>query len=182
MASSQLSSRDGFPLLAALLVLLPGCGLARFTLGYDSAEQRVTGSPLGGLLGPIALPIPLDIDLAAETAARDTGPVQHVFLVSMTLSVTPSSEPAGDADDLGFIDGVEIFVEPTRGGSALPRQRIARLDPTPDGTRTLSLECEAVDLVDYLREGAQLTASARGTVPPDDVSFLAHLELAVEVL
>lgn len=142
----------------------------------------MTGNPLGGLLGPVSLPIPLDIDLAAEAAARDTGPVQHVFLVGFSLSATATSEPTGDTDDLGFIDGVEIFVEPNHEESALPRQRIARLDPAPDGLRTMSLECEPVDLVEYVREGAQLTASARGTLPPDDVSYVAHLELALEVL
>jgi hypothetical protein len=59
---------------------------------------------------------------------------------------------------------------------------VAHLDPAPDGQRTLSLDCEDVDLVQYLREGARMTASARGTVPPDDVTYAGHLELAVEVL
>jgi hypothetical protein len=167
-------------LLAALL--LGACGIARFPLGYDIAEQYVSGNPLGGLLGPISVPIPLDIDLASETAARDTGPAQHVYLVGLTLSVTTTDEPAGDTDDLSFVDSIEIFIEPTSSGSTLTRQRVAHLNPAPDGTRSLSLETDGVDLIQYLREGARLTSSASGTVPPDDVSYTGHLELAIEVL
>lgn len=169
------------PLLLATITLL-ACGIARFTIGREIPEQRVEGSPLGGLLGPVSVPIPLAVDLAAETGARSTGPAQHVYLVALSLSVTSSSEPVGDTDDLAFVDAIEIFVESTAPSSTLPRQRVARLDPAPDGQRTLSLDCEPVDLIDYLREGARLTSSARGTVPPDDVSFVGQLELAVEVL
>ncbi len=169
-------------LVLAMTAPLLGCGIARFTIGQAIAEQRIDGNPLGGLLGPVSVPIPLAVDLAAETAARNTGPAQHVYLVALSLSVTSSSEPAGDTDDLSFIDAIEIFVEPTASGSTLPRQRVARLDPAPDAQRSLSLDCEPVDLIGYLREGARLTASARGTVPADDVSYVGQLELAVEVL
>ncbi len=167
--------------LTLFALALPGCGLARFTLGRDIAEQRVDGNPLGGLLGSLVLPIPIDVDLAAETTARGTGPAQHVYLGALSLSVTSTGEPAGDTDDLSFIDSIEIFVESSASGSALPRQRVARLDPAPDGTRTLSLDAERVDLIEYVREGARLTANASGTLPPDDVTYDGHIELIVEV-
>lgn len=167
--------------LTLMAIALPGCGLARFTLGQDIAEQQIEGNPLGGLLGPLVLPIPLDVDLAAETAARGTGPAQHVYLGALTLSVTPTAEPAGDTDDLSFIDSIEIFVESSASGSSLPRQRVARLDPAPDGTRTLSIDPEPVDLIEYVREGARLTANASGTLPPDDVTYGGRVDLIVEV-
>lgn len=171
-------------LSAALAVSACGPrGFASFALGYDTAEQQVDGNPLGGLLGnAIDVPIPLDVDLAAETAARDTGPAQHVHLTELRLDITETAEVAPDTDDFDFVDRIEIFVESSQSGSALPRQRVASLEAVPRGARSISLTPDDVDLIDYLREGARLTSSASGTVPPDDVTFAGHLELAIEVL
>jgi hypothetical protein len=167
--------------LALGALALAACGIARFSIPYELAEQRVTGSPLGGLLGPV-IDIPIDIDLSAETAARDTGPAQHVYLTGLSLAITPTAEPAGDTDDFDFIDTIDIFVESGAAGSTLPRLRVAHLDPVPTGARAISLELDGVDLIQYVREGAVLTSSAAGTVPPDDVTFDGHLTFAIDVL
>lgn len=183
--TSSSSVRRVVIVLSALLTVT-GCGpagLLSFELGYDVAEQRVEGSPLGGLLGGVVdVPIPLDIDLAAETASRDTGPAQHVHLTELRLDITATEEPAGDTDDFDFLDTVEIFVESARSGSSLPRQRVASLEAVPRGARTISLAPDDVDLIAYVQEGARLTSSASGRVPPDDVTFTGHLTLVVEVL
>jgi hypothetical protein len=177
-----------FAFLALSSLALAGCifdtgRLGSFTLGYAIAEQTIEGSPLGGLLGGFGdVPIPLDIDLAAETAARDTGPAQHVYLQSLTLSITPTSEPAGDTDDFDFLDTIDIYAESTMSGSSLQRVRVATLDPVPEGARTITLQPEGVDLIEYVREGALLTASATGTQPSDDVSIDGSIVVRVDVL
>ena len=169
-------------LCLVVVLVLGGCsGIVSFSVGYDVAEQRIEGSPLGGLLGGV-IDIPLDVDLSAETAARDTGPAQHVYLTELALEITPTAEPAGDTDDFDFIDSIEIFVESARSGSTLPRVRVAHSDPVPRGVRRLELAVDDVDLVEYVREGARLTSSSSGRVPPDDVTLDGHLTLVIEVL
>ncbi len=176
--------------LAALACLfLPGCflfmddgSLVSFPVEYDLPEQTVQGNLLGGLLGSLLpLPIAVDVDLEAETRARDTGPAQHVYLTEMRLFVTPTAEPAGDSDDFGFLDSIEVYVESRDPGTRLPRQRIAHLDSVPQAS-SISLQLDDVDLIDYVNEGALLTASATGGAPFDDVTFSGQLELVVEVL
>jgi hypothetical protein len=185
MLGATMTSR--ITLLLVALPALAACGprgsIVSFTLGYDVAEQTVEGSPVGGVLGSaVDVPIPLEIDLATETAARSTGPARHVYLDELRLDVTATAEPAGDADDFDFLDRIEIFVESSRAGSALPRQRVAFLDPVPDGARSISLTLEDVDVIDYVNEGATLTSSATGRLPPDQVTFTGHIEFVVEVL
>lgn len=177
-------------LTAALAcVFLPGCflfmqdgSLVSFPVVYELPEQTVEGNLLGGLLGSLLpLPIELDVDLEAETRARDTGPAQHVYLTEFRLFVTPTAESSGDRDDFSFLDSIEVYVESRRSGSSLPRRRIAHLDPVPDA-RDLALQLDDVDLIDYVNEGALLTATASGRQPLDDVTFAGRLELVVEVL
>lgn len=178
--------RSVFLVILSAVLALGACGprgFASFSLGYAIEEQQVAGSPLGGVLGSaLDVPIPLEIDLATETASRDTGPAQHVYLSELRLDVTATAEPAPDTDDFDFIDSIDIFVESSQSGSTLPRQRVAFLEAVPRGARSISLSLEDVDLIEYVREGARLTSTATGTVPPDDVTFDGDLSLAVEVL
>jgi hypothetical protein len=172
--------RDRAYLLGLLLpvLLASGCrGLGAFEVAIDLAEQRVSGSPLGGLLGGLfEVPIPLDVDVAAETAARETGPAQRVRLVELSLRTTNET-------DFDFLDSAEVFVQSRQSGSSLPRVRVAIVDPVPGGARQIFFETdEEVDLLPYIREGARLTSSARGRVPPADVTFDGRAVLSVEVL
>jgi hypothetical protein len=155
-----------------------------FDLVQPLAEQRVVGSPLGGVLGGFfEVPIPLEVDLAAETMARETGPAQAVRLRSLTLGVTATAEEGDDTDDLSFIDRVDIFVESREGGSSLPRVRVATLGDVAPGTREVSFDTdEEVNLLPYVQEGARLTSEGEGTAPPDDVTFAGEAILTVEVL
>jgi hypothetical protein len=166
----------------SLALALLACGIASFPYGYDIPEQRVPGSPVGALLGGTLIDIPLNIDLSAETAARGTGPAQHVYLTGFTLRVTSTDEPSGDTDDLSFISSIEIFAESAQSGSSLPRVRVAHLDSVPAGARSIALAVDGVDLIQYVREGARLTATAQGHEPPDDVSYDGHLDFAIDVL
>lgn len=176
--------------LSLLSLCLPGCfflqpdgSLVSFPIVYTLDEQTVQGNLLGGLLGGLlGLELGLELDLEEETRARNTGPAQHVYLDELELTITPTAESGFDRDDFDFLESIEIHVESRRPGSSLPRRRIAYRDPTPDGARTLSLTIENVDLIDYVNEGAVLTATASGRQPLDDVTFDGHLTLIVEVL
>ena len=57
------------------------------------------------------------------------------------------------------------------------------MSAVPDGARQIAFETDtSVDLRPYINEGARLTSSAEGTVPPDDVTFDGQILLTVEVL
>jgi hypothetical protein len=172
-------------LLGALAsaVVLSGCGgLDLFAIEAPIEEQTVMGSPVGGALGTV-VDIPLNVNLEQETEARDAGPVDAVTLTSLTLRITETEEPEGDDDDFDFLDAADVFVESRQAGSELPRERVAQLDPVPDGQRTIAFETfEDVNLKPYIEQGAKLTSSASGSAPPDDVSFAGMAVLQVEVL
>lgn len=166
--------------LALALLFTTGCAGAGFEVGIDLRESTVQGNPLGGLLGGLVeVPIPLDVDVAAETAARDTGPAQAVRLLDLRFFVTETEEPAGDTDDLAFVESAVVFVE----AEGLPRVQIAEAVPPRSGERVLLFMTEpSVNLLPYVNAGARLTSRAAGTAPPDDVSFAGSATLSVEVL
>ena len=170
--------------LLPCLLLAAGCGVVDFTIERPIPEQRVAGSVVSGVLGDFfASPIRLDVDVQAETEARDTGPAQAIHLTTFELAITDTARPAGDQDDFDFLDALAVFVESTREGSTLPRVQVAELDPVPDGTTELSVTTfEDVDLLPYAEEGARMTASATGAAPPDDVTYDGRIVLLVEVL
>ncbi|MCS6913670.1 MAG: hypothetical protein RMK29_13530 [Myxococcales bacterium] len=154
------------------------CGTLRFEVGQDLPEQRVPGSPVGGLLPSfVPSPIPLTIDLRAETERRNTGPARSVQLSSLVLHATPQEAPSGTFD---FLDEVRIYIA-ARDGSR-PRVEIARLVSVPRGQVRLELTVvPEVELLPYLNAGAEITATARGTQPRRDVTFAGRIELTVRV-
>lgn len=155
-----------------------GTGVLSFPIDKPIDEQLVEGSPLAAFF-PFA--IPMNVDLSAETAARGTGPANHVYLTSLSLDITTTAEPDGDSDDFDFLTSVAIYVESTKAGTTLPRVRIAHIDAVPRDTRHLSFVRDGVDIIDYVNEGARLTSEAQGTVPTDDVTFDGEVSLSVEV-
>lgn len=170
------------PAVLASIACVP-FGIGSFSVLHDIPEQQVEGNLLGGLLGSVlGIPIVLDIDLEAETASRETGPAQHVFLTDFRLEITPTAEGGLDRDDFDFLQSIEVFVESSESGSSLPRERIAFREAVPRGARSIELDVEDLDVIDYVREGARLTASANGSAPLDDVTFDGQLTLLVEVL
>jgi hypothetical protein len=179
------SPRLLFAFAFAFASVASGCSVLDFEIERDVPEQRVSGSPLAGVLGTLFMDggIPLEIDLASETGRRDTGPADAVRLTEMTLAITSTARPPGDSDDFDFVDRIEIFCESTMSGSRLSRVKIADLQPIPMGVTELDLDTDrSVDLKPYVEEGARITSTASGTVPPDDVTFDGHLVILVETL
>lgn len=174
-----------FTLLFALLAapLLSGCGVIHFDVERDIPEQEVQGNLATMLLGGlIDNPIPMEIDLEQETAARDAGVACEARLTELTFRITGTAQGAGDEDDFDFVDRITIFVESRRSSSTLPRELLAELDPVPEGATTLSVRPTDLDLLPYVEEGAAITASASGSPPPDDVTFDGHYVVEVEAL
>ncbi len=147
-----------------------GCNVADFDITQDIAEQRAQGSPLPG---PLALlfPLPLNIDIGAEIAARTTGPVDSVTLSALTLTITPTAEPAGDVDDWSFVDQIDVFISSSKSGSTLPRTRIAHVT-LPGAVETLTFAIELdVNLKPYIEEGGRVQGETTARVPQDDVTY-----------
>jgi hypothetical protein len=153
-----------------LLVSLAGCGVADFHIDQPIQEQRIQGSPLPGPLGAL-FPIPINLDISAQIAAMETGPIDSITLSSLTLTITPTARPSGDTDDWSFLDKVDVLVSSTRSGSTLPQVKIATVS-APGAVTELRFTVEkGVDIKPYVDEGSEVTGQSSGTAPPDDVSY-----------
>ena len=169
-------------LLLSISLVESGCGLGEFDVQRQIPEQRVAGSALGGLLdGFLEVPIPLDVDVEAEVAARDAGPAQAVRLSRLDFSVTAGAMTPPDEDDFAFLRSATVYVESERDGSELPRVMVAQL-PGPGAGRNLEFATEtSVDLLPYVEEGARFVSEANANVPPDDVTFNGRFRITIEV-
>jgi hypothetical protein len=163
--------------------LLPACAsIGDFDVERTIAEQHVEGSPIAGLLGDLfQVPIPMDVNIASETAARDAGPAQAAHLKALVLQITDTDQGAGDTDDFGFLDSVDVFIESTRSGTSLPRTRIAQATDIEASSRLEFDVIRSVNVLPYAEEGSRFTSEVEGSVPPDDVSFAGRFTLRVEL-
>jgi hypothetical protein len=147
-----------------LVATVAGCGITDFDIDQPVQPQMIQGS---GLPAPLAavFPLPLNLDLASKIKAQDTGPIDSVTLASLTLHITSSG------GDWSFVTGVEVSVESTKAGSALPKVKIASVS-SPGAVQTLTFTVEhGVNLKPYIDEGSQVDSSGSGTQPTHDVSF-----------
>lgn len=160
-----------------------GCGAIRFDLTQGIPEQRVMGSALGALLGAfLPSPFALTINLEQETKARGTGPAQSAGLKSLSFRLTNVPNPPRSSDNFDFVDRIEIFVESTKSGTSLNKQKVADLLTVPRGASTLNLQCyPTVDLVPYINEGARISSTASGKTPAQDVTFDGQIAIEVRV-
>ena len=167
-------------LVLLLAVCLSSCGLIKFDVSQDLPKQTVPGSPLGGLLPSfVPVPIPLTIDLKAETAKQGTGPATGATLKSLVLTITPHNAPVGTFD---FISEVHISIGPRDSGSTLPVKEIANMTNVPKGLTTLTFTIlPDVELLPYINAGAQLTGTAKGTQPSKDVSYDGQVVVTVKI-
>lgn len=173
------------PLLVPLILplLLAGCGALDFDVQQSIPEQRVSGSLVSALLGTlIPSPFPLTIDLAQETKARGTGPVKAAGLKSLSFQITNTAS-SGNVHDFSFVQTVDIYIESTKSGTTLTRQKIADL-PNPPGNQTkIDLRTYPdINLLPYINEGSRITSTATGTVPPNDVTFNGQIVVHVNTL
>ena len=153
-----------------LAVALGGCGIADFDVDQPIPEQTIAGSSLPGPLASL-FPLPLNLDISQQIKARDTGPIGSVTMSSLDLTITATARPQGDTDDWSFVDSVDVFVESTKSGTALPKVKIATVSH-PGAVQTMSFTIDqSVDLKPYIDEGTKVDTMGMGTAPPDDVSY-----------
>jgi hypothetical protein len=133
-------------------------------------EQRVQGSPLPGPLASL-FPLPLDIDISQQIKEMETGPIDSVTLSKLTLTITGTAMPSGDADDWRFVDSIRVFVKSSQSGSQLPRVEIASVSAPATGT-ALEFDVKSnVDLNPYINEGSVVEGESSGRLPEDDVTY-----------
>jgi hypothetical protein len=155
---------------AVLLSMLAGCSIADFDVDQAVPEQHVRGTSIPGPLAAL-FPIPVSLDLDSKIKARETGPIDGVTLSSLALTITATDRPGGDADDWAFVERVDVYVESTKSGSALPRVRIASV-AMPGAVQTMEFAVESgVNLKPYVDEGSVVNSMGSGTAPSDDVSY-----------
>ena len=159
-------------LLAALALLASGCGLIGFDVEQPIPEQRVPGSPLGGLLPVSVFAFPLNIDIQQHTKAMNTGPATAAYLKVISLKVVaPASET------FGFLDSLSVVIS----ADGLPETDVAKLSPVPK-TGQISLDLvPRINLLPYLQKAATMKASASGRAPTQDVTFNGRVVVNVEI-
>jgi hypothetical protein len=138
-----------------------------------SGEVEGAGA-IGGLLGAFNLggfddlDVSIDQQLANQGVAK--GDVSSVRLDQLTLS-TP------DGDDLSFISSIDVFIE----SPGVDKTRIAHLDDFPEGQKSVDLELDDVDLVDYVvADSLTISTEASGSAPENDTEIDAYIALDVE--
>lgn len=142
---------------------MAGCGIADFDVEQAVPAQTIPGS---GIPAPLAaiFPLPLTLDLDSKIKAQNTGPIDGVTLSSLTLHITSSG-------DWSFVQNIDVFVESTKSGTALPKVKIASVS-SPGAVQTLSFQVDGdVNLKPYIDEGSQVDSSGSGTQPTQDVTF-----------
>jgi hypothetical protein len=161
---------------------LSGCGIGDFDVERGISEQRVPGNALSALLETFFdMPIPMNVNLEEETAARDSGPAQSAHLTRLDFRVTASAMSTPDKDDFSFLRSVTVFIESTRAGSTLPRQKIAEAEDIQASVALSFRTFDRVDVLPYTEEGARFVSEAQASAPPDDVTFDGSFTVSVEL-
>ena len=173
--------------LFAATLTVAGCapGLLGADVSRELPEQTIPGDPVAhaaaaGLLqvGMGTAPV---IELESANPAVDTTGLNQILLRALTMDITSTAEPPGDADCWDFVLNTNVYIESTRQGSVLPRMKIAS-GGAPGCVRSMVLTPVAdVNLKPYTDQGFRVVAEAAGVPPEDAVSFVTHLGLRAAV-
>ncbi len=165
---------------AALALTLCGCGdLLVFPVEAEVQEFTVPGNPY---LHHDGAPIQQDSVPPVELSLNGSMPPGKVALSHLELILTETAiDPQDDQDDLVFLTGVDVYMQPIDPASGLPALKIAEwTGPAEPGADSVTLNVtERYDLSQYLQVGFRLDIRTRGVVPYDDVSLrgIAHFEV-----
>jgi hypothetical protein len=166
--------KSAIALLAfSMVAATSGCGLVSFDVSEPIPPQVIAGSPIGALVPATLFSLPLNIDLAAETAAHGTGPAKSAHLSRLELDVSSPTDGSFD-----FLDSIAIKVS----ASGQPETEIAKLSPVPKGQKTISVPpTGGVDLLPYIKAGATIKTSATGHLPAKDTTVAGTVVINVHV-
>lgn len=166
--------------LGALLGL-SGCGLTEISVDGEIGEQQVPGDVLGGILGDVFQPIPIQIDVQAALEAQDLSVIRGIFLDQIVLNITDTDNQNGD-DNFDFVDKVDMFAT-AADDPDLPRVLIGTLSRGDDGATSITIEgIEDVDLKDYIEAGIEIESEVTGNAPPTDTTFDGVVTVIVKAL
>lgn len=149
---------------ALALVLLAGCGVTNFDVEQPIEEQTIPGSALPDILD-MFFEVPLELDIREQIEAMETGPIDGVFLKSLTLTITTPD------DDWSFVRSIDVFIAGTADGSTLPMERVASVEDPGASTTMTFVPVAGLNLLPYVNEGGELSADADADAPPDDVTY-----------
>jgi hypothetical protein len=157
----------GLPALA----LAVGCGLVSFDIEERIPEQTVQGGLLSVL--PAGLfDLPLNIDIAAQTKARGTGPASSAHLSQVTLAITDPPD-----ETFEFLDSITVTIS----GAGLPEVEVARLPDVPAQARISLQVLPSIDLLPYIKAGAKMKATAAGHMPRRTLRFDGKVVVTVKI-
>jgi hypothetical protein len=166
---------------ATMSVAAVGCSV---DVARDLPEQTIPGDPAAHAAATQALAAggaAPTTQFVTASPPIDGSIASRIALESLALDITPTAEPAGDADCWDFVQSVGVSIESTRQGSALPRVQIAT-GGAPGCVRAMDLAPVAgVNLKPYTDEGFRITVDTVGVPPADNVSFVTRVVLRAGV-
>ena len=168
----------------AIFALLLACGVLDFDVTQNIPETTVRGDPVAAAAGTVIAPdsalnpFSFNLNLDQETKSRGTSLASSVKLKAMYLELTATSaEPNFD-----WVQSLDVFVESTKAGTTLPKVKLASLPTASRGVRKLVLTVESVNLLQYVKEGTKVSATARASAPAHDVVFAGAVTFRIGVL
>jgi hypothetical protein len=79
--------------LLSIGVLLSGaCRFTEISVGGELGEQQVQGDLVGGILGDVFVPIPVEVDVQSAIEAQNLSVIKAVFLDNITLNITDTAK------------------------------------------------------------------------------------------
>ena len=152
-----------------------GCGAISFDISQDIPPTTITGDPNSPPLvaGSNA---PLMLDIQAQTSERHTGPASAAYLKDLSFTITTPTNGT-----FYFAASVTILLTPINPSSSLPTIPIAELTPIPNTNTIHVTPIAGVNILPYSNEGANIDATAAGTLPKEDTTYVGHVVVTVKI-
>ena len=160
-----------------LLLLLATCGVDQIEVSQSSRSTIPRGTLVEQFAGDIGFGELVEVDITDSQELKNQGVTkEQVDSVKVSALTLTAISPA-DAD-FTFLDSVEFYVE----APGLPKMRVARGGPFPEGASRVELAIDDVELAPYaVSERMTITTDASGNRPEQDTTVEAQIDLAVDV-
>lgn len=164
---------------AVAAFLASGCSVVDFEIEQQTDEVVLQGN-LQAFQSGLRVPTDIipsqswDITLPQEPSA--------IYAERMTLSLTDTIPSARSMTiPFSFIDSLEFWIRSTKVDTKLAAQKIAWTGPPPAGDEFDLQMNLGLDLVPFIKEGFEVTATLNGRVPAANLSFIGRIWLGVDV-
>ena len=164
--------------MAALLAT--GCSAFDFDIEHQIAPITVEGDEAAAAA---KLRVPFDIIPPFTIDYNERRNPAGIYMKGFSLSAVDRPMTAAQYEyTLAFIYDLKFTVRSTAPGSALPERVIAWTDGPVHSVTYVELGVDTnVDLLPYLKEGAEIRSSLWGIVPADTTTFSGKAVLGVDV-